>query len=420
MKNNSVITFEHLWTVFQPNGLLFARKDNQDRALLLQSGKYGIDQSNQPIFILQCAYVDFDGHEFGTQKLSIVIPTFKGTKTFNSLQAYPFDLHTQSKEMKTKLIERGTKVETLAGSNYRGYSGVGWSNNHNGGIDKFTVKGRIVIDPLGFNSFQPDSAVYIIPFTTDNSANTTRSPIRGFIQPPHDPGFADFGIGLDIDDNSMPVDGFFDNLDDSRERLPLTDEQKLICTPFVRGYALKEKKWMNFFVNGVSDISFNDRAFSSLSLPDNQKDLILGFTATKQSYRSQFDDVIEGKGKGVIILLSGPPGVGKTLTAESVAEQLKVPLYMMAAGDLGLDPRSVENKLQDIMSMCSRWNAILLLDEADIFLEQRDLHELERNKLVSIFLRVLEYCKYSYLLFKSFSFVYCILLLDISKLFLQV
>lgn len=141
----------------------------------------------------------------------------------------------------------------------------------------------------------------------------------------------------------------------------------------------------------MQDISFNNQAFSSLNLPKNQKDLILGFTSVKQSYRNQFDDVIEGKGKGIIILLSGPPGVGKTLTAESVAEQMKIPLYVMAAGDLGLDPRTVENRLQDTMAMCSRWGAILLLDEADIFLEERSLHELERNKLVSIFLRVLEY-----------------------------
>lgn len=141
----------------------------------------------------------------------------------------------------------------------------------------------------------------------------------------------------------------------------------------------------------LQDIPFNERAFSSLNLPKNQKDLILGFTSVKAPYRNQFDDVIEGKGKGIIILLSGPPGVGKTLTAESVAEEMKVPLYIMAAGDLGLDPRSVETKLQDVMSMCSRWGAILLLDEADIFLEERSLHELERNKLVSIFLRVLEY-----------------------------
>lgn len=68
-----------------------------------------------------------------------------------------------------------------------------------------------------------------------------------------------------------------------------------------------------------------------------------------------------------------------------------MPLYMMSAGDLGLDPRNVESKLQNILEMCTKWNAILLLDEADVFLEQRSLHELERNKLVSIFLRVLEY-----------------------------
>lgn len=91
------------------------------------------------------------------------------------------------------------------------------------------------------------------------------------------------------------------------------------------------------------------------------------------------------------MLYSGPPGVGKTLTAESVAEKMNVPLYMLTAGDLGYDPTSVEIKLQGILELCSRWNAILLLDEADVFLEERSLHELERNKLVTIFLRVLEY-----------------------------
>ena len=41
--------------------------------------------------------------------------------------------------------------------------------------------------------------------------------------------------------------------------------------------------------------------------------------------------------------------------------------------------------------MVARWEAVLLLDEADVFLEARSTHDLERNKLVSIFLRVLEY-----------------------------
>lgn len=185
--------------------------------------------------------------------------------------------------------------------------------------------------------------------------------------------------------------GHFGDDEDTPSRQPLTDDQKLICTPLLRGYALKEKQWLNLFVNSVHDITFNSRAFESLVLPENQKELILGFTATQQGYRNTYDDVIEGKGRGIIILLCGPPGVGKTLTAESVAEEMKVPLFIMSAGDLGIDSRHIEARLLNVLGMCTRWNAILLLDEAEIFLEERSLHELERNKIVSIFLRVLEY-----------------------------
>ena len=70
---------------------------------------------------------------------------------------------------------------------------------------------------------------------------------------------------------------------------------------------------------------------------------------------------------------------------------MKAPLYMMSAGDLGLDSSEVEASLSNVLEMATKWNAILLLDEADVFLEQRSSHDLERNKLVSIFLRILEY-----------------------------
>lgn len=63
----------------------------------------------------------------------------------------------------------------------------------------------------------------------------------------------------------------------------------------------------------------------------------------------------------------------------------------MSAGDLGLTSSDVESSLSNVLEMATKWNAILLLDEADVFLEQRSSHDLERNKLVSIFLRILEY-----------------------------
>lgn len=185
--------------------------------------------------------------------------------------------------------------------------------------------------------------------------------------------------------------GHFNEDEDQKKAPALTDEQKILCTHLIRGYALKEKMWLNLFVNSVQDVVFNGSAFEALVLPENTKELILGFACTQQAYRNSYDDVIQGKGRGIILLLCGPPGVGKTLTAESVAEEMKVPLFVMSAADLGMDTKHIEARLLSVLGMCTRWNAILLLDEADIFLEARSRHEVERNKLVSIFLRVLEY-----------------------------
>lgn len=56
---------------------------------------------------------------------------------------------------------------------------------------------------------------------------------------------------------------------------------------------------------------------------------------------------------------------------------------MMSAGDLGLSSSDVESSLSNVLEMCTKWNAVLLIDEADVFLEQRSAHDLERNKLVS-------------------------------------
>lgn len=51
-----------------------------------------------------------------------------------------------------------------------------------------------------------------------------------------------------------------------------------------------------------------------------QKELLESLTLSHGREQSGFDDIIKGKGKGLVGLLLGPPGVGKTLTAEAVAK----------------------------------------------------------------------------------------------------
>jgi SpoVK/Ycf46/Vps4 family AAA+-type ATPase len=102
-------------------------------------------------------------------------------------------------------------------------------------------------------------------------------------------------------------------------------------------------------------------------------------------------DFVRNKGEGQIFLLHGKPGVGKTTTAECVAELTNRPLLSLTCGDLGIQPLDVERELKKWLRLAKTWEAILLLDEADVYLENRYAHDLQRNSLVSIFLRALEY-----------------------------
>lgn len=393
MKSKRVMTYEHLWTLFQPGSTVFTRQDGQETAMTMLESRYGTDAKGAPCFWLTCKYVDWDGARFGTNKLNLSISVYSGTRSITALRVYPIAYHNEEAALRERLMARGTKAEELAGPNYRSYQGVAWRQGQFGTKDKYNVKSRIVIDTYGWNRFNPTHSVFVSPM---NQKDLPPPPPPqhnscGWGDPPEDEDDDEQECDDYGDDSGMPLDGAFADEEDAAKHVPLTTDQKLICTPILRGYSLKQKLWLNFFVNCVQPITWQTDAFARLVLPSNTKDLILGFTSAQRALRDSFDDVIEGKGRGMIILLCGPPGVGKTLTAESMAEEMQIPLYCMSAGDLGFDPRRVEQKLQDILEMCSRWNAILLLDEADVFLEQRSLHELERNKLVSIFLRVLEY-----------------------------
>ncbi|TQS33202.1 hypothetical protein Golomagni_06460, partial [Golovinomyces magnicellulatus] len=67
------------------------------------------------------------------------------------------------------------------------------------------------------------------------------------------------------------------------------------------------------------------------------------------------------------------------------------PLYPVTCGDIGTEPEAVEDYLESVLHIGKTWGCVVLLDEADVFLEQRSLEDLRRNALVSVFLRVLEY-----------------------------
>jgi SpoVK/Ycf46/Vps4 family AAA+-type ATPase len=144
-------------------------------------------------------------------------------------------------------------------------------------------------------------------------------------------------------------------------------------------------------IDGLSGAVWNHDAFDNLVVPDDEKQLAWDFVESKTTSNEAFDDFIPDKGRGIIILMFGPPGVGKTFTAEAVAERANVPLYSMSASALGAEAAEIERNLDKALQVCKLWNAMLLLDEADVFLAARQSESIKRNELVSLFLTKLEY-----------------------------
>jgi SpoVK/Ycf46/Vps4 family AAA+-type ATPase len=146
-------------------------------------------------------------------------------------------------------------------------------------------------------------------------------------------------------------------------------------------------------VKHIRDIRWNKAAFNHrLVLREEKKELIRALISVHIGQKIAVKtDFMTGKGDGLIILLHGGPGRGKTLTAESVAEFAERPLYRVTCGDIGTDPESVEKYLESVLFIGSTWGCVILLDEADVFLEERTKQDMQRNALVSVFLRVLEY-----------------------------
>ncbi|KAH1744791.1 hypothetical protein KXV31_000632 [Aspergillus fumigatus] len=124
-----------------------------------------------------------------------------------------------------------------------------------------------------------------------------------------------------------------------------------------------------FAVEKVAAIQFADAPFDMLVILEDKKKVIKSLTESRvrATTEGKFDDIIEGKGQGVIILLHGPPGVGKTLTAEAISERLQRPLYSISAGDLSAQAEQLEVQLT------------------------RTFRVTKHNRLVATFLRTLEY-----------------------------
>ncbi|KLU90668.1 hypothetical protein MAPG_10520 [Magnaporthiopsis poae ATCC 64411] len=387
------IQFEHLWALFKPHELILLQTVTPASSTVQSCGvleKYWIDQGTDGLaWFIQVRHMDFDGERFGVVQETFKFPAFNGVLDVDSLPAYPLSFCTDQHGVRKALAETSkTYIELCKGvpaspsktrtkGCLRDYHGPAWVQrpdsrygDRKNGMRLFDppedmISGRVLVDPVGFIRENPGFRVRIVAKTLNKAA----------------------GVKGKAADPATSV----------AERQPILDPETLegddlICFPaMVAGYSLSTKHCGNFHVGSFRDVSWEEDEPKSL-FRNSEKMRHVQKIAASFSYQSHsFQYSIGGKGRGLVFLFYGPSGTGKTLTAECVAENLRQPLYRVSGSDLGSDISRIEASLQQTFNRIARWEAILLLDEADAFMAERGDDSLERNSLVSILLRMLEY-----------------------------
>ncbi|OJD10965.1 hypothetical protein AJ78_08165 [Emergomyces pasteurianus Ep9510] len=388
LQDSGLVSWGLAWTYFPRGAYVYSWENNRELLLKVVDAVYQTVALKQRL-VIDCKAIFFDGENFIWEKVPLIIPRFAGNMPITDLPHYPLRFNENPDAVIARLKSRATNVLDLQGLQYRTYTEIALDaagRRHN-------VDSRILIDIRGYNKYQlkkptqetkdPEyqKKLAFKPVSTpveDGDFNDPASSSQGTLLEPGLPHPAK--IYLSEEEQKRNKEGMLKIGDD------LATLQHM-----VQGYALRNKAWLNFYVDELKTVEWNDEAYDHLVYDKQQKDLVLSFVENHHGVQRQQDDVIAGKGQGLNILLSGPPGTGKTLTAEAVADRCRRPLFYLQAEDLGILASDLGQKIKRVFEMAIEWDAVILLDEADVFMSERHPNDIARNELVSIFLRELEY-----------------------------
>lgn len=404
-------TFDLFWLLLKPGEVIYAKRYDIWTPYVISDVR--VNQSPNTlsdVYKVNCWMIETNGFKVGRFMFSFNITPWLGEQAIGALPVipanfWPEDLEAQGgKTMRERDIELGKVYwELLKRPTYMEYDGQlvnsGSANRQSRGPTGF-MRGRVICDASGFDTYY-----FLGPDSMRGTARYHRPPLMSQTPPPpkdHLPmnlpqcGCHTCQENRSRETNRSPYVGFED-LDPNKDTPPESDLFYLVCSNTIPGFILGERRWGHLNVAHLAEVKPDRDAFNYLVLDDDikltTKALIGKFATNLRSGEISpwGNDFVKNKGEGRIFLLHGAPGVGKTCTAECIAELTNRPLIALTSGDLSVDTFNIEANLSYFLELGQRYGALVLLDEADVYLERRRSKDISRNGLVSVFLRALEY-----------------------------
>ncbi|KAL2830421.1 hypothetical protein BJY01DRAFT_254641 [Aspergillus pseudoustus] len=407
------VQHQHLWRLVPRIGFRF-------------KGETGFTGSAFTGARLSCYRLDYDGLSYAPVTEEIEFPEFAGLRDVTSLPIYPLRFAPNAGRILEESRKSGLRFKEAIDEKQMLYQGWALRYREDGRLDRAFVSSNVVVDFAetfkSLPAWMPPSAA-----TWPNDEGWVDNRSGDSIRRASEPGelIKEVTACWTFDARYSPIketetylkkQGFFLNCarhyekgiitQQQKEQKELVDDDIILLPRRLFAYSLQDRMFVMLSTANIRRLDQIDDPFNDLVISPSHKRTIWSLVHShfdkKQMEHSHgfYDasqDIIHSKGRGLIILLHGAPGVGKTSTAEAVAQKWKKPLLAITCGDLGLEAAEVERSLKEIFRLAQLWDCVLLLDEADVFLSQRLPSDLQRNALVSVFLRVLEY--YSGILF---------------------
>ncbi|KAI1368258.1 P-loop containing nucleoside triphosphate hydrolase protein [Xylaria arbuscula] len=406
-------TYEWLWLLLRPGEVVYTRYDNNWTPFVISRVYKRATPNIDGIFsyTIDCWNYMYNDGKLRRRMHSFDLNPFPGEEAIHNLPIIPSHFFTGEDKNKSpsditaEQIRLGRVVWDLYKKpSYKSYEGdlarnTSMRNSHYRGPTGH-MNGRVIVDGEGFerhshrcplNNRRRDTN-----YDSDDEDSISNSRSTPFDQLPYFASKCGCHACASIDRKEQLSEfASFQDLDPKTAKAPENDLYYHVVSKIIAGFILSERRWGHFHVANLSEIKFDKDAFKYLVLEYEIKStvraLIGKFASADGQVTAWPKDFVKNKGQGRIFLLHGSPGVGKTCTAECVAELTHRPLLSLTSSDLSTYANEVEFNLDYFLSLGERFGAIVLLDEADVYLEKRHSQDIVRNGLVSVFLRALEY-----------------------------
>ena len=319
------ISYNELWLLYPPGTIIYTKKNGEWCAYKVhQLG--GFHRLGEDLFTslqIECLFSCFDatGTSLKTSSTSVSVSYYSGTRAIGNLEFVPAGYMPEEAGVGEALVVRGQRYwEYRDKGHFQNYTGTAWPTStpkvsvsrnkratHLINILNVQDGHRVMVDHSTSSRYRDLDGEY-----THRSSTLIARPLAGCLCSKCGRAHRQ---SMDYEGDSDDEDGALKKIR-KLGKFGFSDAERLLCcSSEVSAFSLRDRTWRSVKVSQLGPVNFRDDAFKKLVIKGKYKTVVKAMVRSYLDNEATSRDLIQGKGRGLVVLLHGSPGTGKTLTA---------------------------------------------------------------------------------------------------------